>query len=76
MSNGEIIILIKLLQKNEKLKGKRDKAVVDIKHLHKLMRNWRVEASKQLSHISLLKKKLKERSNPAGGQLNIMVNAT
>ena len=67
---------LKLLQKNEKLKGKHDKVVVGIKRLQKLVRNWRVEASKHLSHISLLNKKLKERSNPAGGQLNIVVNAT
>ena len=51
---------LKLLQKNEKLKGKRDKAVVDIKCLNKLVRNWRIEASKHLSHISMLKNKLKE----------------
>ena len=66
---------LKLLWKNEKFKGKRDKAVVNIKHLHKLVRNWRVEASKHLSHISLLKKKLKERSNLASRKLNIVVNA-
>ena len=67
---------LKLLQKNEKLKGKSDTAVVDTKHLHKLLRNWRVEASKNLSHIILLKKKLKERPNLAGRKLKIMVNAT
>ena len=67
---------LKLLQKNEKLKGKHDKAVVGIKRLHKLVRNWRVEACKHLSHISMLKKKLKERSNPVGRNLNIVVNAT
>ena len=65
---------LKLLHKNEKLKGKCDKAVVNIKRLHKLVRNWRVEASKHLSHISMLKKKLKEQSNPAGRKLNIVVN--
>ena len=67
---------LKLLQKNEKLKRKCDKAVVDIKCLHKLVRNWRVDASKHLAHISLLKKKLKEQSNPIGRKLNIVVNAT
>ena len=67
---------LKLLQKNEKLKGKRDKAVAGIKRLQKLVRNWRVEACKHLSHIGMLKNKLKDRSNPAGRNLNIVVNAT
>ena len=52
---------LKFLQKNEKLKGKRDRAVAGIKCLQKLARNWRVEACKHLSHISMLKKKLKAR---------------
>ena len=50
---------LKLLQKNEKLKGKCNREVVGKKFLHKLVRNWRVEACKHLSHISMLKKKLK-----------------
>ena len=50
---------IKLLQNNEKLKGKRKKPVVGIKRLQKLVRNWRVEACKHLSHINMLKTKLK-----------------
>ena len=41
--------ILKLLQKNEKLKGKCNREVVGKKRLHKLVRNWRVEAWKHLS---------------------------
>ena len=50
-----------LLHKNEKLKGKRNREVAGIKRLHKLATNWRVDSCKHLSHISMLKKKLKAR---------------
>ena len=66
---------LNLLQNNENLRRKHDKEVVNIKLFHKLVRNWRFEASKNLSHIIMLKKKLKARSNPAGRKLNIVVNA-
>jgi hypothetical protein len=67
---------LQLAEKYEKVGTKRKKTISENKYLAKGGRTWKTEALKHLSHISMLKKKLKDSREQTSGKFNIIVNTS